>query len=150
MEEIFFFKEGKAEYPSFFSDAFIFEWLKVIAEHYHKTLGAINFIFCDDEYILAVNQQYLRHDYYTDVITFDYCEGDLLSGDVFISLDTVYSNSVDFNTSFENEFNRVICHSILHLIGFKDKTDADSREMRLNENKCLDILKTLSNGKSFT
>lgn len=150
MEEIFFFKEGKVEYPSFFSDAFICEWLKAIAGHYHKTLRAINFIFCDDEYILAVNRQYLQHDYYTDVITFDYCEGDLLSGDVFISLDTVYSNSVDFNTSFENEFNRVICHSLLHLIGFKDKTDTDSREMRLNENKCLDILKTLNNGKSFT
>lgn len=150
MEEILFFKEGAAEYPSFFSDKLICKWLSVIASHYNHSLGAINFIFCDDEYILAVNQQYLRHDYYTDVITFDYCEGDLLSGDVFISLDTVYSNSVDFNTSFENEFNRVICHSILHLIGFKDKTDADSREMRLNENKCLDILKTLSNGKSFT
>ena len=121
-EEILFFKEGKAD---------------------SRKLGALNFIFCDDEYILSVNRQYLQHDYYTDVITFDYCEGDVLSGDVFISLDTVKSNSEEYQSGYENEFHRVICHSVLHLIGFKDKTDADSVMMRENEDICLELLKTL-------
>lgn len=143
MEEIFFFKEGAAEYPSFFSDKLVCKWLSLIASHYNHSLGAINFIFCDDEYILSVNRQYLNHDYYTDVITFDYCEVNVLSGDVFISLDTVKSNSELFETTFENELNRVICHAVLHLIGFKDKTDHDSKEMRCNENICLELLKTL-------
>lgn len=143
MENILFFKEGKVEYPSFFSDRHICEWLDVIGKHYQKLIGSLNFIFCDDEYILSVNRQYLKHDYYTDVITFDYCEGNILSGDVFISLDTVKSNSLEFDTTYENEFHRVVCHSILHLIGFKDKTDPDSVEMRRNENICLDMLKTL-------
>lgn len=143
MEEILFFKEGKTGYPSFFSDGKIRNWLKVIAAHYQKVLGAINFIFCDDEYILSVNRQYLSHDYYTDVITFDYCNKEVLSGDVFISLDTVKSNSAEYGVSFEDEFHRVICHSVLHLIGFKDKTDVDSVTMRKNENICLELLKTL-------
>lgn len=143
MEEILFFKEGAAEYPSFFSDKLICKWLSVIASHYNYSLGSINFIFCDDEYILSVNRQYLNHDYYTDVITFDYCEVNVLSGDVFISLDTVKSNAELFQTTFENELNRVICHAVLHLIGFKDKTDLDSKEMRCNEDICLELLKTL-------
>ncbi len=143
MKEILFFEEGEACFPSFFSEQLIIDWIDVIALHYEKTVGAINFIFCDDAYILSVNRQYLQHDYYTDVITFDYCKGNMLSGDVFISLDTVRSNSELFSTSYENEFCRVICHSILHLIGFKDKTDIDSKEMRKNENICLDLLKTL-------
>ena len=90
-----------------------------------------------------MNRQYLQHDYYTDVITFDYCKGDRLSGDVFISLDTVRSNAESFQVAFEEEFHRVICHSVLHLIGFKDKTDKDSVEMRRNENNCLELLKSL-------
>ncbi len=143
MEEILFFKEGKVEYPSFFSETIVCEWLRMIASHYKKTLGAINFIFCDDDYILSVNQQYLSHDYYTDVITFDYCEEDVLSGDVFISLDTVLSNSEEYSVTFADEFHRVIGHSVLHLIGFKDKTDEESVKMRENENICLDLLKRL-------
>ena len=142
-EEILFFKEGKADFPSFFSNALILEWLNVIAAQYSRKLGALNVIFCDDEDILSVNRQYLQHDYYTDVITFDYCEGDVLSGDVFISLDTVKSNSEEYQSGYENEFHRVICHSVLHLIGFKDKTDADSAMMRENEDICLELLKTL-------
>ena len=143
MEEILFFKEGKTDYPSFFSENEICEWLRVIAAQYRKVLGAINFIFCDDEYILSVNRQYLKHDYYTDVITFDYCNGEVLSGDVFISLDTVASNAEEYQVSYRDEFHRVVCHSVLHLIGFKDKTDEDSKEMRKNENICLELLKTL-------
>ena len=87
--------------------------------------------------------KYLNHDYYTDVITFDYREGKILSGDVFISLDTVQSNALEFNTTYEDELHRVIVHSVLHLIGYKDKTDEDARVMRLNENYCLGLLKTL-------
>lgn len=142
MKEILFYKEGVG-YPSFFSDIKMREWLDLIAVHYSKVLGNISFIFCDDEYILSVNRQYLKHDYYTDVITFDYCQGDMLSGDVFISLDTVKSNSKQYDTTYENEFHRVLCHSVLHLIGFKDKTDQDSILMRENENICLDLLKRL-------
>ncbi|MEI3155212.1 MAG: rRNA maturation RNase YbeY [Odoribacter sp.] len=143
MEEILFFKEGNVDYPSFFSDGIICQWLKIVAKHYERTLGSLNFIFCDDEYILSVNRQYLQHDYYTDVITFDYCERDILSGDIFISLDTVKSNSEIFGTTYENEFYRVVCHSVLHLIGFKDKTDPDAALMRKNENICLDLLKSV-------
>lgn len=142
MKEILFYKEGVG-YPSFFSDIKMREWLDLIAVHYSKVLGNISFIFCDDEYILSVNRQYLKHDYYTDVITFDYCQGDMLSGDVFISLDTVKSNSKQYDTTYESEFHRVLCHSVLHLIGFKDKTDQDSILMRENENICLDLLKRL-------
>lgn len=143
MKEILFFKEGKADYPSFFSDVLVCRWLDRIAEYYRKSLGNLSFVFCDDAYIFSVNRQYLKHDYYTDVITFDYCRGNCLSGDVFISLDTVKSNSEKFCTTYENEFHRVICHSVLHLIGFKDKTDSDSMLMRENESICLDLLKTL-------
>lgn len=140
MEEILFYKEG-IQYPSFFSDKFVCNWLKKIAIHYSKTLGSLSFVFCDDEYILSVNRQYLQHDYYTDVITFDYCQKDTLSGDIFISLDTVKSNAEQFGTDYYEEFHRVICHSILHLIGFKDKTEPDSKVMRANENICLELLK---------
>lgn len=146
MKEILFFKEGQVDYPSFFSEVKICRWLDIIAGHYSCEIGALNFIFCDDPYILSVNRQYLTHDYYTDVITFDYCQGKTLAGDVFISLDTVRSNATDFATGYENEFHRVICHSVLHLIGFKDKNDLDSAEMRKNENICLELLKSLING----
>lgn len=143
MKEILFFKEGKVEYPSFFSDITVCQWIDVIAAHYSRSVGELNFIFCDDDYILSVNRQYLRHDYYTDVITFDYCEGDILSGDIFISLDTVKSNALEFKVTYPDEFHRVICHSVLHLIGFKDKTDKDSIEMRKNEDICLELLKSI-------
>lgn len=143
MKDILFYKEGVKEFPSFFSEPLIIRWLEAISKYYRKTLGSLNFIFCDDAYILSVNRQYLQHDYYTDVITFDYCKGNRLSGDVFISLDTVRSNAESFQVAFEEEFHRVICHSVLHLIGFKDKTDKDSVEMRRNENNCLELLKSL-------
>lgn len=142
MKEVLFFAEG-VEYPSFFSEFRVKEWLDAIALHYSRENGTLSFIFCDDDYILEVNKQYLSHDYYTDVITFDYCTDRILSGDIFISLDTVKSNAEKFNTTYENELHRVICHSLLHLIGFKDKTEPDSVVMRSNENICLELLKTL-------
>ena len=142
MKEILFYEEG-VELPAFFSGKRIENWLDVIASHYSRKIGALSFIFCNDDYILDINRKYLNHDYYTDVITFDYCDNQTLSGDIFISLDTVRSNAVQFGTNFESEFHRVVCHSVLHLIGFKDKTDPDSVLMRENENNCLDLLKTV-------
>lgn len=142
MKEILFFAEG-TQFPSFFSASLIEKWLDVVASHYVKCLGKLSFVFCDDAYILEVNRKYLQHDYYTDVITFDYTQGDVLAGDIFISLDTVTSNAELFHTSYEEEFHRVVCHSVLHLMGFKDKTDPDSAVMRQNENICLDLLKSL-------
>lgn len=142
MGEIFFFNEG-CELPSFLLTEKVKKWLDLVASDYSCRIGTISFVFCDDSYILDVNRKYLNHDYYTDVITFDYRENDILSGDVFISLDTVQSNALEFSTTFENELNRVMVHSVLHLIGFKDKTDEDAKLMRNNEDHCLGLLKTL-------
>ncbi len=114
-------------------------WLKTVAGSEIKKLGDINIIFCSDNYILDVNQRYLQHDYFTDIITFDYCEGDVLSGDLFISVDSVRENSVFYGTDFENELNRVIVHGLLHLIGYDDHTDEDIRTMREKENYYLEI-----------
>ncbi|MBN9295289.1 MAG: rRNA maturation RNase YbeY [Flavobacteriia bacterium] len=99
----------------------ISDWISQIVSRETKSLGDLTYIFCDDEYILDVNRQYLDHDYYTDIITFDYSEGGVVSGDLFISLDTVRSNSELFSTPFLQELHRVIIHGVLHLCGYKDK-----------------------------
>ena len=114
-------------------------WLRMVAESEVKRLGDISIIFCSDNYILDVNQRYLEHDYFTDIITFDYCEGDRLSGDLFISVDSVRENSIEYGTEFKDELNRVIVHGILHLIGYDDHTDEDVMTMREKENYYLDI-----------
>lgn len=142
MADINFYFEN-VEKPKCFSSDVIKKWLEVIAMHYSRINSKLSFIFCDDEYILDVNRKFLQHDYYTDVITFDYCRNNNLSGDIFISLDTVKSNSERFSTSFDEEFHRVVCHSILHLIGFKDKTPEHSAEMRRNEDICLALFRQL-------
>lgn len=108
-------------------------WLKKVALSEGKVLGDINVIFCSDEYLLGVNRKYLHHDYYTDIITFDYCEGDVLSGDLFISVDSVRNNSVYFKTSFDQELHRVIVHGLLHLIGYDDHTPDEQKTMRSKE-----------------
>ncbi|TKG93523.1 rRNA maturation RNase YbeY [Puteibacter caeruleilacunae] len=112
---------------------------KVIDRHY-KLLGEVNYIFCSDKYILEVNKEYLNHDYFTDIISFDYSEGDLISGDIFISIDTVKDNAETFKVSFENELYRVIIHGILHYIGFKDKTDEEQEMMTKMENEALAMI----------
>jgi len=112
-------------------------WIKEIAADYNLKVGDIAYIFCSDERILEVNNQYLNHDYYTDIITFDYSEGNTISGDIFISLDTVKSNSADFEVSFENELLRIIIHGILHLCGQDDKTPELRLEMTEKENIAL-------------
>ena len=115
-------------------------WIKAVAASYGKRVGDIAYIFCDDEKILEVNRQYLQHDYYTDIITFDYTEDDLISGDIFISLDTVRSNAEEQHTTYDNELHRVIIHGILHLCGINDKGPGEREVMEAAENKALAML----------
>ena len=114
-------------------------WLKMVAGSEIRKIGDINIIFCSDNYILDVNMKYLQHDYFTDIITFDYCEGMVLSGDLFISVDSVRENSIEFGTDFEEELHRVIVHGVLHLIGYDDHTDEDKKVMRQKENYYLQM-----------
>ena len=116
-------------------------WIKAVAETYGEKVGEIAYIFCSDEKILEVNRQYLQHDYYTDIITFDYCEGKKLSGDLFISLDTVRTNAEQFNAPYETELYRVIIHGILHLCGINDKGPGEREIMEAAENKALEMRK---------
>lgn len=115
-------------------------WIKRVAQSYGKNIGEIGYMFCSDERILEVNKEYLQHDYYTDIITFEYNEDDILNGDIFISLDTVKSNSVNFNTGYEQELHRVIIHGILHLCGINDKTSEERKHMTVCEDKALKLL----------
>ncbi len=119
-------------------------WINLIISQNNCVAAEINYIFCSDDYILKINNQYLKHNYFTDIITFDYCEDNKISGDVFISIDTVLSNSKTYHTSFSQELNRVIIHGILHLIGFKDKSESEAAEMRRQENIALQALETIS------
>ena len=116
------------------------QWLKLVAESEVYTLGNISVIFCSDNYILDINQRYLQHDYYTDIITFDYTEGTKISGDLFVSVDSVKENSVEYGVEFEDELHRVIVHGILHLIGYDDHTEEDIRVMRSKEDYYLSLL----------
>lgn len=115
------------------------EWVKAVAATYGKRVGEIAYIFVDDEKILEVNRQYLQHDYYTDIITFDYCEGDRISGDLFISLDTVRSNAELVEATYEEELYRVIIHGILHLCGINDKGPGEREIMEAAEDKALTL-----------
>ena len=117
----------------------IINWLKLVAESEVFSLGAVSVIFCSDNYILDINQRFLQHDYFTDIITFDYSEGEKISGDLFISVDSVRENSIEYETEFEEELHRVIVHGVLHLIGYDDHTDEDIRTMRSKENYYLSL-----------
>lgn len=116
----------------------------MVAESEVRKLGDVNVIFCSDRYILDINMKYLQHDYFTDIITFDYCEGKVLSGDLFISIDSVRENSEYYGTGFEDELNRVLVHGILHLVGYDDHKDEDIAVMRSKENYYLEIRKALN------
>lgn len=111
------------------------DWLSRIISSENKFVGPITFIFCDDDYLWDINMKYLQHDTYTDIITFDYCEGNSISGDVFISLDRVKDNAHDFDVEFHLELRRVMAHGILHLAGYKDKSEKDALLMRKKENE---------------
>ena len=113
-------------------------WIKRTAARYGRHVGRINYLFCTDERILEVNRQFLAHDYYTDIITFDYGEGDTVAGDLFISVDTVRSNAEQYGARFEDELHRVIIHGVLHLCGQDDKAPADRAEMTRKENLALE------------
>lgn len=118
----------------------ISQWVRAVAKSYGKRVGEIAYVFCDDEKILEVNRQYLHHDYYTDIITFDYCEGDVLSGDLFISLDTVRTNAAKFGKTYDDELHRVIIHGILHLCGINDKGPGEREVMEAAEDRALALL----------
>lgn len=108
-------------------------WLKSLAAFEGFTIGDINYIFCDDDYLLKLNEEYLHHDTLTDIITFDYVEGKRLNGDIYISIERVRENSIIFSVSFDQELLRVLSHGVLHLCGYKDKTDVEAAQMRRME-----------------
>lgn len=114
-------------------------WLKLAAESEIRRLGDINIIFCSDNYILDINQRFLSHDYFTDIITFDYCERDFLNGDLFISVDSVRENAIEYKQDFETELARVMVHGILHLVGYNDHTKVEQKEMRSKEDYYLSL-----------
>lgn len=113
------------------------KWIHQVAESYGKKVGEIGYLFVNDEKILEVNNEYLGHDYYTDIITFDYCEEDVLNGDIVISLDTVLTNAEKFGRPYDEELHRVIIHGILHLCGINDKGPGEREIMETAENKAL-------------
>ena len=134
---------------SFFADGVDFEfvneekhntWIKNTINNEGKIAGDLSFVFCDDEYLHKINLEYLNHDTYTDIITFDYTELNIIAGDIFISIDRVKENALSFNTLFENELSRVIIHGVLHLMGYKDKTEEESTLMRGKEDFYLNLL----------
>ena len=116
-------------------------WIRAVAQSYGKRVGEILYIFCSDERILEINREYLQHDYYTDIITFDYCAGNRLSGDLVISLDTVRTNAQQFGADYDTELHRVIIHGVLHLCGINDKGPGEREIMEAAENKALAMRK---------
>lgn len=112
-------------------------WLGEVAASHGKRIGNVNYLFCDDEEILRVNREFLRHDYFTDIITFDYSRRDRIGGDIFISLDTVRSNAEDLGVAYDNELLRVIAHGVLHLCGIDDKGPGEREIMEANEDAAL-------------
>jgi len=124
--EIEFQLENEDQYSSWISNVILSE---------NKKEGDINYIFCDDEYILEINKQYLDHDYFTDIISFDYSVGNELHGDIFVSIDRVRENAIDFNVTFDEELKRVLVHGVLHYCGYKDKSVEDEQVMRSKEDE---------------
>ena len=112
-------------------------WIKAVIATYNKRLGEVGYMFVNDEKMLEINNEYLQHDYYTDVITFDYNENDVVNGDIVISLDTVRTNAEKFGKTFDDELHRVIIHGILHLCGLHDKAPGEREQMEKAENKAL-------------
>ena len=132
-----FFFENIDEIP--ISTATI-SWLEDVIKTENKKLGEINYILCDDEYLLKVNQDFLDHDYYTDIITFDYVKGKTISGDIFVSLPRISDNAKNLVKDFNSEFHRVLAHGILHLMGYKDKTEEEITVMRQKEDFYLNVI----------
>ncbi|GHS87099.1 endoribonuclease YbeY [Bacteroidia bacterium] len=114
-------------------------WVQTIVETKHKQAGCINVIFCDNTYLLKLNKQYLKHDTYTDIITFDFVDGEIINGDIFISWEQTADNAKLFGVKHQEELRRVIIHGVLHLLGYKDKTAPEQQQMRREENKALTL-----------
>ena len=124
-------------------------WIKNVASTYNNIVGEIAYIFCNDEKILEINREFLKHDFYTDIISFDYSEGEIISGDIFISLDTVRSNSQKYTSDYREELYRVIIHGVLHLCGFNDNSEEESTAMRNAEDQALMLLNKMHLGNSY-
>ena len=134
MVEVFF--EDIEEVPGV-NPEFLFAWYSGVCEAESKVMGEVSVIFCSDEHLLSMNKEYLEHDYYTDIITFDYSDEQLVSGDLFISVDRVQDNADEFDVLFQDELHRVCVHGLLHLCGYKDKSETDEQLMRSKENEML-------------
>lgn len=115
------------------------EWIDAIIASEDKEAGEINYIFCNDEYLHKINMEYLQHDTLTDIISFDYCIGALISGDIFISVERIEDNAKEYEVSFQNELLRVMSHGVLHYCGYKDKTEEDAQLMRLKEQEKINM-----------
>ena len=124
------------------------EWIYAVATEFGKTCGDLGYCFCDDERILEVNREFLKHDYYTDIITFDYSRGKRISGDMYISLDTVRTNAELLGQPYDRELKRVIIHGILHLCGINDKAPGEREIMERYENRALDLYKSLKSNNN--
>jgi len=124
----------KLEKPKMLQD-----WIENTILNEDKKIGELNYIFLDDEALLKINQEHLQHDYYTDIISFDYTLGRIISGDMFISIDRIRDNAVQFSNSFQDELHRVMIHGVLHYCGYKDKTETDIKEMRAKEDYYLSL-----------
>lgn len=123
-----------------FNETDLTNWISKVCLSENHQLGDISLIFCSDEYLLEMNRTHLDHDYYTDIITFDYTYNQIVSGDLFISVDRVRENASDFNVSFEHELHRVMIHGVLHLCGYKDKSEEEEKLMRSKENNALSLI----------
>ena len=134
MVQFFFENIEEITIPSLTKD-----WLQNLISSENKKLGEINYIFCDDEHLLQVNRDFLQHDYYTDVITFDYVKGKTISADIFVSLPRISDNAKSLSKDFNSELLRVLAHGVLHLCGYKDKTEDEILEMRSKEDYYLSI-----------
>lgn len=131
--------------------AIIKAWIKDIVSHQGCKIEEINYIFCSDEYLLNVNREYLNHDYYTDIITFNNSDyTDTLESDIYISIDRIVDNARQLNLPFETELHRVLIHGILHLLGFKDKTAAEQEQMRAKENEAIEKIITMFHVKQIS
>lgn len=136
------FETSQVEMPDIDMDK-TFRWLEAVATSYGKRIATLNYLFCNDEEILEANRKYLHHDYYTDIITFDYSHDDRVGGDIYLSLDTVRSNAQELGVEYDEELRRVIVHGLLHLCGINDKGPGEREIMEAAENKALALWPTI-------
>lgn len=139
MTEINYMTQGNVEMPQLNEQA-VLDWITQVADHLGQRVGCLTYVFCDDEYILQTNREFLGHDYYTDIITFDYTNSRHIAGDMVISLDTVRSNAQMLGTPVDTELMRVMIHGVLHLCGINDKGPGEREIMEQHENDALAIL----------